>query len=269
MNYLQRHRNKQKERQKKQIFISVFFSVLLFAFFFYMGAVFLSNSTHKFVAPVWRFKNTVTDTFSPYKDFIKTRQELILEKKKLQDRQELYSSLVSGIEIFKSENDELRQLLEMRPYGQSKLSRVLARPPQTPYDILIIDGGKDREFEIGDQVYFGEVTVLGEIDMVYDKSSKVILYSAPQRNSEVFIDDCPGILSVQGRGGGKLFTEVPRSCDIEAGDYFLKIDNRVSVLGEVIDVFLPETGAVKLVTGKVPVDIFSLKNVFVVSFFED
>jgi cell shape-determining protein MreC len=264
MSYLRHNRDKNQGRKKK-LYFSVFFLFLLFlTVFFYLNPFIFSNSAHYLASSVWRFNFDIKERVS-FPSFFTDKESLIIENKELKEKIKNLEVVVFERDALKIDNKELRDLLDMRPIEDTSLSRVLARPPQVPYDVLIIDGGKDRNFSKGNKVLYGQSLLLGELEEVYGKTSRVVLYSSAGKETKVFVDNQDHALTAYGKGGGQFFLEVPRKTKIDIGSFLLKIENRVNLLGEVVEVFLPETGALKFVYAKVPIDIFSVKEVFVLS----
>lgn len=264
MSYLRHNRDKNQVKKKK-LFFSVFFLFLFFlTVFFYLNPLIFSNSAHYIASSVWRFNFDIKERVSLI-GFFTDKNDLLNENRELKERIKNLQATTFEREALKKDNQELRDLLNMKPMEDTYLSRVLARPPQVPYDVLIIDGGKDRDFSKGDKVFYGESLLLGELEEVYGKTSRVVLYSSAGRETKVFVDNQDDILTAYGKGGGQFFLEVPRKSKVFEESYLLKIENRVSLLGEVVEVVLPETGALKFVYARVPIDIFSIKEVFVLS----
>ncbi len=263
MNYLRQHKSKRGKRKERQFFLMGLTAFILLVSFFYIKPQIFSESSHLVAGPVWRMFGEIQESVSSPLSFFIAKRDLIKENEDLKKKIGRMQPYSFDKDVLIIENRELREALGMRPSEDALLSRVLLRPPRAPYDILIIDGGRERGFSVGDRVFFGESVLLGEIEQVYGKTARVLLYSSAGREVDVFIDDQEELLTAKGRGGGKFLLEVPRRTNVTEGDYLLRIDDRLSLLGEVVDVVLPETGALKFVYAGVPVDIFSIREVFV------
>ena len=261
MSYLRQRKNK-----KKKIFIiatvSVFFVLLTVSF--YINHSVFSGAAHSIGGPFWRVTGGISEKVSPAFSFFSSRAGLVSENEELKRKIEEMERDSLDKHALKFENRELREMLEMRPKEGSVMSYVLARPPRVPYDVLVIDGGRNDGFSVGDKVFFGESVILGEIREVYRKTSLVVLYSSSGEDVDVYVEDGESILVAKGRGGGKFVLEAPRNSEISEGDYIFNTGDRVSLLAKVVAVDIPETGALKLVTAGTPVDIFSVRIVFVV-----
>ena len=98
------------------------------------------------------------------------------------------------------------------------ISTVLIRPPQSPYDVIVIDRGQDIGIAEGDQVYVWEGFPIGEVVTVYKNRSIVKLLSAPGNKVEVYIGTSTTAVVAEGKGGGNFFLKLPKVSDIKNGD---------------------------------------------------
>lgn len=261
MSYLQQHNKKSGAKKSFGIFFGII--LLLLVLTFYINPQFFSSSTHFIFGPVWRSALNVSGTLSSYSSFLSDKNDLIQEKEELEEKLRRLKMISSEKDLLEEENKDLREALNMKPHEDATLVSVLAGPPNVPYDVLIISGGKNMGFSPGDKVLFGDAFLLGEVDEVYKKTSRVNLYSSPGMKTDVYLDSGEDTVTAYGRGGGKFNLELDRDSEISEGAYLLKMEERLFMLGEVIDVTLPETGAIKIATARVPINIFSIKSVFV------
>ena len=120
------------------------------------------------------------------------------------------------------ENESLQQKLDsitgLAPAAGSIIAGVIARPPQSPYDTLVLGAGSAEGVAL-DQEVFGEGGVpLGVVTSVLEQFSRVTLFSA----SGVVIDGWIGEkhlpVFIRGNGAGALGATVPRSANIVVGD---------------------------------------------------
>lgn len=112
------------------------------------------------------------------------------------------------------------------------LAGVLARPPVSPYDTLVIDQGEASGVRIGQQVTGMGGVPLGTIESVADTSARVLLYSAPGRVTEGWVGVNRTPVSLEGASAGAFRTNVPRESVVAVGEA----------------VFLPGPGAVPVGT---------------------
>lgn len=128
------------------------------------------------------------------------------------------------------ENAELRQLVGKRMEGDKAtdaatnevVATVLMRPPQLPFDSLVISTGIEDGINVGDQVYAFSSFPIGEIVSVNNSTSIVRLFSAPGNKIEVLIGTTTTAVIAEGRGGGNFFLKLPKVTEITKGDIVMR-----------------------------------------------
>lgn len=134
-----------------------------------------------------------------------------------------YSNTIKSAElkVLQQENENLKTMLGRRPSERAILARVLTKPPQSPYDELVIDVGKDFGVEPGSQIYDNNGALIGSVVSVSKNFSNIKLFSSPGHSLEVEMDKKGVILSIIGQGDGSFVVDVPRDFEIKVGDVFV------------------------------------------------
>ncbi len=147
--------------------------------------------------------------------------------------------------------------------GGRILSPVLMGPGIGAYDELIIDGGSDMNFEIGDKVYIVGDILIGSISDVLPKTSKVSLLSSPGNILGVLVGPYNVSATAVGRGGGQYFAQVPRTAKITEGDFVIipSIDDRP--FGVISAVENDPTQSFETVLFAAPLNPYEIRWVFV------
>jgi cell shape-determining protein MreC len=128
----------------------------------------------------------------------------------LADRQTLYQ-----------ENLQLKAMLGRNAAVSQVLAAVLERPPQTPYDSLVIDAGTAEGANVSDWVAAAGGAVIGAIAEAGAHTSQVELLSAPgaQYQGILSADDGSSVpVTLSGQGGGSLTAQVPDGTSVKVGD---------------------------------------------------
>lgn len=95
---------------------------------------------------------------------------------------------------------------------------VIAKPPESPYDTLVISAGSEEGVSPGMKV-FGEGGVpIGNITSVVDNFSRVTLFSAPNMTINGWVGSANLPLIIKGAGAGAMNASVARSAEITKGD---------------------------------------------------
>jgi len=152
--------------------------------------------------------------------------------------------------------------------GKRVLAPVLIRPSEGYYDELVIDGGKDMNFNIGDKVYAVGNVLIGTISDIQSQTSKVFLFSRPDNSLSVLIGKDNNPATAVGRGGGQFSAEIPYSVKVEKGDFVIvpSIDDKpFGIVSEVERDPAKSFGTVYFAS---TVNIYSLRFVLVESIHE-
>lgn len=96
---------------------------------------------------------------------------------------------------------------------------VIGRPPQSPYDTIVINLGINAGIEMGDPVWWPPGIHLGEVATVREKSALVELTSSNDVRHPAFAAGVP--LMLEGRGGDGMQADIPASVEIPLGTVVL------------------------------------------------
>ncbi|HEX8994044.1 MAG TPA: rod shape-determining protein MreC [Candidatus Paceibacterota bacterium] len=161
-----------------------------------------------------------------------------------------------------AENMELKILLGRPRFGSDIVrAGVIARPPQLPYDTLMIDAGEEDAVNTGDVVWSGDGSiVIGTVSDVYATSARVVLFSSAGVTHEGFLRGSVPV-TVVGMGGGSLSVRIPGGVDVSVGDQieFPGIEGGISETVASIDT--QEGSAFKTLYLHLPINIFYVHSV--------
>ena len=129
----------------------------------------------------------------------------------MQEREKIYDFVFA-------ENDELRGIYNKASTSDYILSAVLAKPPFTKYDELIIDVGSAKGMNIGREVLAPNKTVIGRISSVTSQTSTVEIFTSSGLKFQVSIGERHINAVAKGVGGGQFEAEVSRNDLINIGD---------------------------------------------------
>ncbi len=152
---------------------------------------------------------------------------------------------------------------KMKIHIGDTLATVLVRPPQSPYDAIVISAGASQGIEVGDIVYAFNGFPIGTIVLVDNTRSTAELFSAPGKKTEVFIGTSTTSAIAEGKGGGNFSLKLPKVTDIHAGDMVARrlIDIEVFSTIESVDAGAGE--AYTYAYFKLPINLNSLTYVLV------
>ncbi len=202
---------------------------------------------------------------------------IIKEKKSLEKENIRLKAKIAELEakslfykIIEKQNEELKSIL-LRPNLFAQKSKkeylaasILSRPPQSPYDILIIDAGSNEGVEKGmTATAYGNV-FLGYVSEVFSKTSKIKMISFPKEEMNVSINNSEGgeVAAVAiGAGGENFEITLPRSVKVSSGEIIRTLGINSLVLGIIEQIKIDPANPFQKILFRLPVNIRELQYV--------
>lgn len=258
MNFHQRNNNLSvRASNKKSIYIlsaAVIILIIVFSAKPARNALFGAGSL------LWRAENSVGSFFSGNIGVLNSKKSLLNENGLLKEQIDMQKEEYALLDILKKENNDLKNILNRNKSGQKfLLGAVLVKPFLSPYDTIITDIGTADGVKVGDQVLADGNIYLGYVSEVYDKTSKVVLYSSPGEKVKVLIGEGNIEKEAVGLGNGNFSVELPREVDVKEGDLIVIPSISSNIFGVVEKVEFKESDSFQDVLFKNPVNIAELK----------
>ncbi len=166
-------------------------------------------------------------------------------------------------ELVVKENETLKSEMRYVASGNGVIARVLARPPRTHYDTLILDQGSESGIRVGDLVAAHNVA-LGRVASVSADASVANLFSSPGNAGDVIVGDPEAVVVSEGLGGGTLEVLVPQGVVVHMGDAVRVHASDTLIVGLVGSVFSAPTDISQTVRLYIPLSLASLDYVRVI-----
>lgn len=199
-------------------------------------------------------------------DFVRSREALVGENEKLRaDIETNLAKLLRFDALFREHQDLLLAYGRSSLVEQTTLGNVIARPPQSPYDVLIVDIGSEQGIVPGNLVYGIGGIPIGRVGEVTDTTSKVVMFSNVGEKNQVIVERTGLALSVEGIGGGNFETQVAHDTDIVVDDLIILPQFDAAVVASVAAIDANVTSALKQVLFRVPINVFNLRWVEIVN----
>ncbi len=226
-NYLQKNRSKQPYFRRILTLITIFLSGAVVFYFF-------DSTVISILSPVWKAKNVI----------------------------------MTGNEVLPilNQQTEVNRLLELVGRKQNinmVVAAVLTHPPQTPYDIIIIDAGSNESIAVGSEVSLPEGPILGVVSEVFSKRARIKLFSTSGEETNAILERNNVPVVLVGTGGGNFKLTLPRDTTVEKGDKILSPNIVPRLLAVVGEININSTDSFKEVLAKSPTNIFTIRFVFV------
>lgn len=225
---------------------------------------FINNSAHKVGAPLLLATPYFSQMFAPIKNVFYSKQSLVTKIAELESEL-LEKELRSKTSLVIEQNYETLSALMGRSLNETIIaSAVLLRPPQTPYDTLIIDAGSSMGIEKGNLVQSPEGVVLGTVANVFERTSVVELFSSYGKETVVHIGKEQIEMIAKGRGGGNFEAEAPRTVVISEGDVVVLPGLSPKAFAVVEEIIMRPSDAFQRILFKNPSNLFELRVVGVI-----
>jgi len=164
-------------RNKNKVKITAAFLLLAFAVLiisFGRGREVFENASR----PLIGISASANDALSLLKNETKSRSDLYRELDELKEENHRLSIENLNQDILRQQNVELKdQLGWERKKELFTLSRIIARPPITPFDSLTIERNKNVSLESGQRVRVTETVEVGRISSIHNTTAIVKLYT--------------------------------------------------------------------------------------------
>ncbi len=167
--------------------------------------------------------------------FIRSRMELLRYTQELEQEVAASQGVAATLAYITAENTELRNLLSASSSPQI-VAGVLARPPYTPYDTIVLDKGSEDGIVEYAPVYHGKGIALGYVHAVFPHMSYVTLFSSPGVESTVYIFGANLFTTAYGEGGGVVHLSVPQGVPLTRGDAVVLPSLHTGTLGTVDEI---------------------------------
>jgi cell shape-determining protein MreC len=185
-----------------------------------------------FTMPIFSVHNYIQESSGTVPVFIRDRLSLLTQIRALEENVIMQKGMEATVAYLTSENTELRAL-----QGASSSPRiiagVIARPPYTPYDTIIIDQGSEDGIVLHAPVYQGGGNAIGYIREVFDKTALAVLFSSPGVESTVFVFGPNLFTTAYGEGGGIIRLSIPQGVWVEKGNVVILPSLDTGVIGSI------------------------------------
>ena len=258
MSYQDRMR---KTGVSRRIIISIFIVFLLFIILLFKN--FFSRVITTIASPVFSITHNISNPFHSISTYFQSKTSLELENERLKKEQAEIRGYLHAYRMIVEENEALRRAFGRERAQPPIFAVILAKPPQSPYDTLLLDVGEKEGVRVGAVVFSEEMISVGSIIKVSDESSVVELYSTPNKKTVVRLEDGEVDMELVGRGGGNFEIEFPRDAVIQEGSHAYLPGTSLQVIAQVGPIISDPRDPYKKVLLTSPVNINQLNRVFV------
>ncbi len=218
----------------------------------------------RIAAPLWKGQNATAISAWKISGFLRDKNELLSENADLREKVVADDLLISSLRAIENSREEL-----LNTYGRTATSSfvaatVIVHPPETPYDMIMLDAGAGSGVSVGDTVTLPEGAKIGTVTEVFESDSRALLYSTNGEETSAVLERGQVPVILVGRGGGTFEIELPRDVAIVAGDRVLGPTIASAMIGVVRDIDSAPTDSFKKVLVESAARIHSLHFVRII-----
>ncbi len=159
----------------------------------------------------------IAESGSSFPQYVRERSALIEELEELKADIATQRGTENTLRKLQVENDIFRTHIEAVKEPRV-LARVVGRPNQLPYDMLMLDRGRAHGVQLNAPVFTGSDQVIGFISRVQEKTALVTLVTTAGFSSSAYVIG-PNIYTfAEGVGGGVLRVRIPQGILLQPGD---------------------------------------------------
>lgn len=250
------HASAKKKHKSKRILLFVIILVVILNVF---DVVWPQSILRSILVPMTMLRNTLSSPFVALHTLFASKDYLVREQKRLQDR-------VTELEVSTLQSMVDQSLVDAmtleRTYTTSGVQLpVLMRPPFSPYDTLVIDR-RISSVAVGDLV-FAYGVLIGRVSFVDTATATVQLYTSPHTTTVARIGSID--VNVIGQGGGRYIATLPKDVAIEVGTAVIVPQIEHVLLGVVSAINIQNNGTFQDAHISLPVALHQLTVVTVTS----
>lgn len=159
----------------------------------------------------------VAHSGSSLPQYLRDKAALLDEMEALKIQIATEAGTENTIKKLQVENNEFRELVGAVP-DKRILARVIGRPNQLPYDMLMLDRGSENGILEDSPVFLGSDQVIGFVSKVFERTSLVTMVTTAGFTSSAYVLGPNIYTEAQGVGGGVLRVRVPQGILLQTGN---------------------------------------------------
>ncbi len=209
----------------------------------------------------WKADSSAGGWLSTMGQLVGSKYSLIKQNEALQAEVAARDHDMLILGALQNENETLKNDFNRTGKGTYVLGNVMARPPVSPYDTLVLDIGTDDGIKVGDKVYAEGDQLVGNISDVFAGESKANLYSTPGQITSILVGTSTIAAQATGNGGGNFTFKLPATVPLVVGATITLPGIHSNIFGIVSQINVDSSASVQTVHFRSPVNIDQLSYV--------
>lgn len=248
--------DEQKKKKRRRTLIAILLLSLLTLTVRGPVANTLGGVLAYFGKPFWSIRDSVALHYQSVATALSSKSSLEAENAHLRQVLSEVALEAYSRDQLRVENDQLKEMLGRKSEYTFTLGRILASPPISPYDTLLIDIGDSQGVFVGMPAFSQGDFKVGEVTRVWSKTALVTLYSAPNTQLTVMVSTSSIPAVAWGIGGGNIRAILPRGVTIKEGNLVSIPAISPSYAGTVDAIDRPEGSSLEAIYIRLPFDVY-------------
>ncbi len=256
MNYLHDRR-----RGRRKLF-PVAVSIVLIALLLIFGNAFIRGTGsfgQRLGRPFWRLGNFFHTRTVHVGTYFTSKSHLANENAALLNQVQEQAILLADRNVLLRENAELKEMYGRKDTHTYVLAPVLTKPNKSLYDTLIVDTSNVVGVQPDQLVFANGNMLIGRVTEVYDKTTKITLFSSPGEKLEGMMGENNIAIELHGKGAGNFELRLPRDVEVVEGSDIIIPSISPQVIAVVNQAIGDPRDPFQKVLARSPVNIFELK----------
>ncbi len=218
------------------------------------------SMVRSFTAAIWARSENVRASISD-SGYFTTHRALAGENARLREENAQYREKAAAYGVLLEENAQLRAALSLAGQRAGLTAPIVSSFKSSPYGSFLIGAGENDPIAVGDLVLTQGGFVVGVVSEVLAKTSSVQGVFSAGETTDALIGNTAVVIT--GDGGGNAHAGVPRGVEVKEGDPVVAPTYGGRAIGIVGRVESSPTSADQRVYIRLPVNLTSLRYIFV------
>lgn len=252
-----RHKSKNKKWFSVYVAVTIFLMIILIRF---IAPTFTGNIAMFIATPFMKGGNYFGAASAGVFDIFTSKSSLQAENDKLKSEVAQFQVTEDRDKLLTQDNADLKVLLGRHSDNFSVLASVIAKPPFSLYDTVVVDVGSADKVLAGDKVLALGFVPIGTVQSVYTHTSLVQLFSSAGEKIDVRIGKNIQT-TAEALGGGNFIIKLPKDTAVSQGDPISAPGIQADVFGTVDSIETNENDPFVYVRFGLPVNMSELNFV--------
>ena len=241
-----------RPRSRNKVWISTWIAIVVL-----LVAVIIRYGAASIATPFMKLGSSITDVGTAAVGALSSKNSVETENQKLKDQLAEVQVAIDRDKLLVEENIQLKELLGRQTKKSFVLATVLAKPPMSLYDTVVVDVGSSDGVAVGDTVLALGSVPIGKVSTAYSHTSTVQLFSSSGQKVDVRIAKNLQV-TAEAQGGGNFMIKLPKGTIVAEGDPVSAPGIGAEIFGHVENISMNENDPFMYLRFSLPINMSEL-----------